>query len=118
MLIKPVYADEPLGEITGIGKFQTGLSDPASNLETFISTIVGVLTVVAGLGFLLYFLLGGLTWITAGGDKNNTAKAQKQMTDATIGLIVVVVAYFIAGIVGFVLGIDILKPADMLKPLL
>lgn len=117
-LISKIYvyaASVDLGPITGVGKFQEDVTtDPGSTLESFISTIVGVLTVIAGLAFLLYFLLGGLTWITAGGDKNNTAKAQKQMTDAAIGLIIVVVAYFIAGVVGTVLGLDILNPAQLL----
>lgn len=117
-IITPVYA-ESLGNITGVGKFQTEAgANAGSLLEKFVSTIIGVLTVVAGLAFLIYFLMGGLTWITAGGDKNNTAKAQKQMTDAAIGLIVVIVAYFIAGIIGTVMGLDILNPASMLQSII
>lgn len=83
-------------------------------LETFISKMVGMLTAVAGIAFLLYFLIGALSWITAGGDKGKTDSAQKQMTNAAIGLIAVVVAYFIAAIISFVLGIDFLNPITIL----
>ena len=107
--------DINLGPITGVGRFQEDVSSPGSTAESLISTIVGVLTVVAGLAFLLYFVLGGLTWITAGGEKDKVQKAQKQMTDAAIGLIIVVVAYFIVGVVGTVLGLDILNPAQLLN---
>lgn len=119
-IVKPVHAGSiNLGPVTGVGKFQeNAATNPGTTLELFISTMVGVLTVVSGLAFLLYFLLGGLTWITAGGDKANTSKAQKQMTDAAIGLIVVVVSYFIAGVIGTVLGFDILNPAEALSKFL
>lgn len=101
-----------LGQITGVGTYQQ--TPTPSMLETFISAIVGVLTAVAGIAFLLYFMLGALSWITAGGDKAKTDTAQKQMTNAAIGLIAIVVAYFIAAIIGFVLGIDILNPITTL----
>lgn len=115
---KPVLlADIQLDTITGVGKYQDRLAiaNPASWLEGFISTSIGVLTALSGIAFLVYFVLGGLTWITAGGEKAKTEKAQKQMTDAAIGLIAVLVAYFIAGIVGTVLDIDILNPANLLR---
>lgn len=120
-IVTPIYAleDIKLGDIKGPNDSKffdlTKLEEPGALTETLVSTIISVLTVVAGIAFLIYFLMGGLTWITAGGDKNNTAKAQKQMTDAAIGLITVVVAYFIAGIIGTVMGIDILNPASMLQ---
>ena len=103
-----------LGEIQGTGKFQTGLSDGATQIESLVSTIVGLLTVIAGIAFLIYFLLGAITWITAGGDPQKVQKAQKQMTDALIGLIAVILGYTIASIVGFVLDINILNPAELL----
>jgi len=38
------------------------------------------------------------------------------MTQATIGLIAIVASYFIIGIVGAVLGLDILRPFKTLFP--
>jgi len=116
VIIKPISAaDIKLGdEITGIGPWQKGTAETTENLPSFISTIVATLTVVASIAFAIYFIIGGLKWITAGGDKQKTQDAQSQMTQAAIGLIIVVVSFFIIGIVGGVLGIDILDPISML----
>jgi len=74
-----------------------------------------VVTVVAGLSFILYFLLGGLNWITAGGDKGKIEKAKGMMTNGAIGMIVIAVSYAITYIVGKALGIDILNPATIIN---
>jgi hypothetical protein len=117
-IIPKVYAGTvDLGTVKGIGKFQDPANATGTGLETLISTIMGVLTAISSLGFLIYFVLGGLQWVTAGGKQDAVQKAQKQMTDAVIGLIIVIVAYFIAGIVGYILGIDILNPATIINSL-
>lgn len=114
-LISPALAatDIPLGSgITGTGPFQTVLDQGATQtqLGTLLSNLITTITVVGSLAFVVYFTIGGLKWITAGGDKAKVSEAQTQMTQAAIGLIVIVVSFFIIGIVGAVLGIDILNP--------
>jgi len=111
-------ADIPLGSgITGTGPFQAVLDRGATQtqLGTLLSNLITTITVVGSLAFVVYFTIGGLKWITAGGDKAKVAEAQTQMTQAAIGLIVIVVSFFIIGIVGAVLGIDILNPFASLK---
>ncbi len=115
VLVKAVYAqDIPLGNISGTGQFQT--SNPGSQLGNFISTIVNTITVMAGLAFILYFAIGGLKWITSSGDKTRAEEAKNDLTQSAIGLIVVAVSYFIVGIVGGVVGINILNPCKLLDP--
>ncbi|PJB47311.1 hypothetical protein CO104_03985, partial [Candidatus Collierbacteria bacterium CG_4_9_14_3_um_filter_43_16] len=104
-LISTIYAaDIPLGsEVGGVGPFQTGISGAVqTGLGTFLSNIITTITVVGSLAFVIFFTLGGLEWITAGGDKAKVSSAQTQMTQATIGLIAIVASYFIIGIVGAV----------------
>ncbi|HUW21519.1 MAG TPA: hypothetical protein VMW41_02505, partial [Candidatus Bathyarchaeia archaeon] len=62
--------------------------------------------------FVLYFLLGGLQWVTSSGEADKVEKAKKEMTNAAIGMIIVVAAYGIIFVVGRVLGMEILNPAD------
>lgn len=111
-LIKPVYADTlDLGQIQGTGKYQTGSATSLiPQLDVFLSNIITALTLISAIAFLLFFMVGALSWITAGGDKNKVDSAQKTMTNAAIGMIAVVVSYFIAAIIGSVLGVDILNP--------
>lgn len=106
-----------LGTIKGVGKFQDPANASGTGLETLISTVMGALTAISSIAFLIYFILGGLQWVTAGGKQDAVQKAQKQMTDAAIGLVIVIVAYFIAGIIGYILGIDILNPAAIINSL-
>lgn len=86
-----------------------------TTFEQYASTIFGFLTLVAGLAFLLYFALGAIQWIISGGDPQKIEKAKGQMTSAAIGLIAVIAAFTIAGIISLVLGIDILNPANVLN---
>lgn len=115
-LITQVYAaDIPLGPgISGTGTFQNISGSPKSQLGTLLSNLITTITVVGGLAFVIFFFLGALKWITAGGDKAKVSESQAQMTQAAIGLIAIVSAYFIVGIVGGVLGIDILNPFETL----
>lgn len=107
--------DVDLGDIIGIGKFQ-GYAKPENQLETFITTVVTVITVTAGMAFVLYFILGGFKWITSSGDKSKAEEAKTELTQAAIGLIVVAVSIFIAGIIGGVVGINLLNPLKILFP--
>jgi hypothetical protein len=84
----------------------------AQNLEKLISNGVGGLTMLAGLFFIFYFVMGGLNWVTAGGEQGKITKARDQMIQAVIGLVVIVMAYGLIGIVGKFVGLNILTPAD------
>lgn len=121
-IIRTVHAaDIDIGGIKGIGPFQfekTAASGAETKTQfgTILSTVVTVLTVVGGLAFVIYFTLGGLKWLTAGGDKAKVQEAQQQMTQGVIGLVAIVASLFIVGIVGGALGIDILNPFKTLFP--
>lgn len=68
--------------------------------------------------FLIYFIVAALGWITSGGEKGKVEAARQQMTNAAIGLIIVIAAYSIVGIVGGVLGINILNPIKVIQTLI
>lgn len=114
-----LLAQNPLeGTLKAPGAFQptagTGAAAGATPLESFLSVFLGFFTIIGGLMFLLYFVFGGLAWLSSGGDKGKVESARTQMTNAAIGLIIVVLAQFIIGIVSSVLGLNILNPAAAL----
>jgi hypothetical protein len=108
---------EPIGNIDGFGKFapDAGGANSATQIEILVSTAIGFLTITAGLAFLIYFIIGALNWVTAGGDSKKVDDAKHYMTNGAIGMIVIVAAYAITWIVGEVLGIKILEPADTIN---
>lgn len=66
--------------------------------------------IAAGLAFLIFLIVGGIQWITAGGDKAHLENARDKITNGFIGLIVVLAAFVIVSILEGVLGIKILAP--------
>jgi uncharacterized protein YggT (Ycf19 family) len=95
----------------------TGTEAFATPFTNFLSNLIGFLTLLAGLMFLLYFIFAALSWVTSGGEKGKVESAKNQMTQAALGLVIVVAAYAIAGVVGRVLGLNILDPISVLSRL-
>jgi len=100
--------------ITGFGPFQSGGADPGGTLEKFFSGILGFLTIVGGIAFLIYFILGAFTWLTSKGDKQQVEKAQQYMSNATIGIIFIILSWAITGVIGSLFGINFLGLANLI----
>jgi len=60
---------------------------------------------IMGLVLLGYVLYGGVKWLIAGGDKDNLESAKQTLTNAFIGMVILVLAIFITEIGTGVLGI-------------
>jgi len=105
--VSPLYG-EPASSYSN-----TGLSGSSlEGLESIVSTALGILTIVGAILFIVYFFLAGLKWLTAGGDSGKVQKARDEMVQGVLGLIVMVAAYGIIGLVGTILGLDILNPGQ------
>lgn len=82
-----------------------------------ISNIIGVITVLGGLFFIVYFFMGAFSWITAGDDSGAVEKARTKMMNGVLGLIVMIISYSLIGIVGRVVGLDLINIEKTLSPL-
>lgn len=131
-LVPPVFAQvtpHPVGKLCGdeglgpFAKFLCNLPTPipgdaGSNTNNatktvaavafLFSNIVGVLSVVAGIIFVIQFLIGGIGWLTSGGDKAKLESAQQKLINAAVGLIIVLGAYALVNLLGSLLGFDIM----------
>ena len=98
----------PLGDI--INKLTTpGDVTPASSLfASILSNIIGFITIIAGLYFMIQLLLSGFEWITSSGNPEKLKNVQGKITNSIIGLVIVIAAYAITSLVGKILGINIL----------
>lgn len=77
-----------------------------TDLTTVLSSVVGVAIPIAGIAVIVMFLVGGFGFLTAGGDKEATQKAQHTLTYAIGGLILVLSAWMIMALLGNFLGIS------------
>ena len=131
----PVITPDQLGSTIGgaaLGPFglliktiNGGVGDTAGAVKGLmwvtqvVSTVIGVMTVGAGIWFLFNFIIGGFTWVSAGGDKHALEEAQKKITGAFIGLIIVVAGWSMLALAGKFLGYDILisNPQNIINSL-
>ncbi len=96
--------------IQGSGGFQTRYLGVhfCPTFENFFTVLLGFLTTVGGIWFMLYFIFGSFTWLTAQGEPEKISKAQKYITNALIGLILIVGAWAIIGVIGLIFDYNIL----------
>jgi len=98
-----------------ISSFDIGLRNPIpelgegpSGFGTLLNNVISLLVAMAGMALFVYLLYGGITWTTAGGDKARVESAQKTVTNAIIGIIIMGAAFLLVQIVNTVLGRDLL----------
>lgn len=72
-------------------------------------TLWQTVIIVGGLAFILYFLMGGIEWITAGGDKGKIDAAKAKITQGLIGLAVLAASYVIVKFIETAIGLDLLN---------
>ena len=115
-----------LGNIggAGLGPFGQISSELAQNgllgltkVTNVVSSIIGIMTVAASIWFAFRFIIGGIRWISAGGDKGKLEEARNSITHAFIGLLVVIAGWSILALAGQFFGYDILisNPAEIMR---
>jgi hypothetical protein len=104
-------ADIPLGPgFTGFGSLGNPKGTGIDVFTKFLSSAIGLMTIIAVIWFIFVFVTGAIGWITAGGDKTSLEAARKKISTGLVGLAVTVAAIFIIEVVGSLIGIpDILK---------
>jgi len=78
-----------------------------------ITTVIKLVLVVAALIAFFFLVFGGIKWITSGGDKEGTAKAQGTITAALVGLVIVFAAWAIIKLLEVFFGIQILSSLNI-----
>ena len=102
----------PSGGFTGFGPLGniTSKEDAVSTFSKFISSAIGLMTIVAILWFIFVFIIGAIGVISAGGDKAALETAKKKITTGIIGFVVTIASIFVIKLIGYLIGIpDILN---------
>jgi hypothetical protein len=89
-----------------------GGSTPADSPKQFavtIATLWQTIILVGGLAFILYFLMGGIQWIMAGGDKGKLEESKNRITQGLIGLCILAASYVIIKFIETAIGMDLLN---------
>jgi hypothetical protein len=82
---------------------QAGVNSNNIGLLIFVSNMIKLASVVAGVWVLFNFISAGFTYITSAGDSNAYAKIGEKLALSATGLVLIVAAYTIAGIIGLII---------------
>lgn len=110
----------PAGGYKGFGPL--GLEQDQNGVAvfaTFISSAIGLITLIAIIWFVFIFLTGAVGIITSGGDKNSNESARKKISSGIIGLVVTVFGILIVRLIGNIIGLgDVLNFGTMFEKLI
>ena len=106
-LTLPRYDNVPI-----LSRFQLKFIPDPNNYDTALGYTISriMLFVVASSGtiFFLKLIAGGYGYLTSAGDTTKVQNATKELTNATIGLLITVASYFLLQIIQFIFGINII----------
>lgn len=90
----------------------TGLGNSLCNLSIgkAIGGLISFFFILAAIIALVFLLMGGIRWITSGGDKSNIEGARDSIIAAIVGLVIIFLSYVILNVVlHFLLNIDLMS---------
>lgn len=76
--------------------------DPIQVLRTVITTAYAI----AGVAAVAYLIIGGYTYIVSAGNPQNVEKAQQTLTNAVIGLVIVIVSGIVITFIAKLFGVE------------
>ena len=99
--------DIEFGQLKGFGPLGNVASkeEAISTFSKFISSTIGLMTIIAVLLFIFVFITGSIGIITAGGDKAALETAKKKITTGIIGFVVTIASIFVIKLIGYLIGI-------------
>lgn len=76
----------------------TGLPNDTS-LSGFIMKIINIALTIAGLIAVLFLIIGGFRYITSAGNEETAEQAKKIITNAIIGIVVIILSFVIVRVI-------------------
>lgn len=97
----------------GVAAYNDQAGAGSIGILIFVSNLIRLGTVIAGIWVLFNFITAGYIYITSSGDSSAHKKVSDQLTNSVMGLVLIVVAYTIAGLLGLIIFGD---PSYILNP--
>ncbi len=78
-------------------------------LPNLFRSVIDWLLAFSGTVAVFLIILSGIKFITSGGEAKQAEEARKTLTYAVIGLVVVLLSFFIVNVISFVTGTECIK---------
>jgi hypothetical protein len=117
LIVQKIFAREvELGNLQGPGVVpQKGRI--GDQIAETISTVIGILTILAIIWFMIEFVVSGFLLISSSGDQEKTAEAKKRLTQSLTGLVFVLGAIFLFTIISYIANFDFLNVGQIINKL-
>ncbi|MCL5411816.1 MAG: hypothetical protein M1150_03755 [Patescibacteria group bacterium] len=79
-----------------------------TSLGSLISVLLQAIFTIAGLTVIIFFLFGGIKFLTSSGDQKAIQSAKDTLTNAFLGIIIIFVSYWVVQIIQTITGVSIL----------
>lgn len=89
---------------------------PIQNIIKVVQGVIRFILIVAFVLAFIFLIIGGIRWITAGGDEKAVAGARGMITGALIGLVIVLVAYALIRTVEIFFNVSIITGTNFQIP--
>ena len=97
--------------LSGAGIVPTSNEDATTKFETYVSNIIGILTIVAVIFFIIQIIFAGYGFLSSEGDEKKMETNRSRLTNGVLGLFIVVVAVGIGSLIAKLTGLE--NPLDI-----
>lgn len=87
----------------GVDKYQDQIGSGEIGIILFVSNLIRLITIVAGIWTMLNFILAGWLYITSSGDSDTGSKVSTKMINSVMGFALIALSYTLAAIVGLLI---------------
>lgn len=80
-----------------------------TDIGVLISRVISVAFILAGILTFALLVMGGIEWLTSGGDKSKTESARNRITAAIVGLAIVAASWALMKLIAYFFGVDVFE---------
>lgn len=80
-----------------------------TDIGVLISRVISVAFIIAGILTFALLVMGGIEWLTSGGDKTKTENARNRITAAIVGLAIVAASWALMKLIAYFFGVDVFE---------
>ena len=88
----------------------------AINAGSLISSLISIFIIISFIAAFFFLLQGAFQWITSGGDEGKVEAARNRITQAIVGLVIVVAVWALFGLVEDFLGVNVFGGTGITLP--
>lgn len=114
-IIKPVYAlidPDPVNRGSGLVDWSNPSGDQPATLKDLEAVFIRIVQAAVELALVVFFIMllyGGFKYLTSGGEPKNIEAAQKTLTNAILGIVLLIGIWLILRFITVFTGIDVTK---------